>query len=444
MKGITSRRRDEQGAVAVLVAVCAVALFVVAAMVVDLGLARDTKRQSQIAADAAALAAANQLYPDSGTCLLLNPWGTNSNPCFADAVKAAKDYSQQNFQVTSSDWSSCPSAARPTDFYSIDTPCISFDTTIAAASKPTKVFVVIPNRPVKTGLGNLAGVSQIDISTQARARVTEGLTSTCGLCFLGPVEAENADFTVEGGSIHVNGPGSDCSVPENTAIDTGPNSNWKAKSITICGAISGKGVFDPPAAVTAHVDDPFASVVLPPNPMPTPLPTNRTDPCATAGHGGGPGYYTQAVDIPKDDCVLQPGLYVISNTWGMKNNTFLKDLGKGVTLYVRSGGYLDFKNGEVSISPMTSGPFAGFTIVYDRANTNMLSLQGNGKTSVQGIVYTPNSLLDFNGNSCFGFSGGPIVALGVEKANGNKSCVTVKDANDVDLPPLPGGISLDQ
>ena len=443
MMGTRSRRRDEQGAVAILVAVCSVALFVVAAMVVDLGLARDTKRQSQIAADAAALAAANQLYPDSGTCTSVNPWGTKSNPCFTDAVDAAKDYSLQNFQVAASDWSSCPSAARPAGFYSIDTPCISFDTTIAAASKPTKVMVVIPSRAVKTGLGRLAGVSQIDISTKARARVAEGLASTCGLCFLGPVEAENADFTVEGGSIHVNGPSPDCKLPENTAIDAGPNSNWKAKSITICGATNG-GNFTPAATVTAHVSDPFASLVLPPNPMPTPLPTNRTDPCATAAKGGGPGYYTGAVDIPKNDCVLQPGLYVISNTWGMKNNTFLKDLGKGVTLYVRSGGYLDFKNGEVSISPMTSGPFAGFAIVYDRANTNMLSLQGNGETSIQGIVYTPNSLLDFNGNSCFGFSGGPIVALGVEKANGNKSCVTVKNANDVDLPPLPGGISLDQ
>ena len=46
MMAARRRSRDEQGAVAILVAVIAVALFVVAAMVVDLGLARDTKRQS--------------------------------------------------------------------------------------------------------------------------------------------------------------------------------------------------------------------------------------------------------------------------------------------------------------------------------------------------------------------------------------------------------------
>ena len=308
---------------------------------------------------------------------MTNPWGTKSNPCFTDAVAAAKEYSSQNFQVAASDWSTCPTAARPAGFYSLDTPCISFDTTIAATSKPSKVLVVIPSREVKTTLGNLAGVSEIDISTQARARVKEGLTTSCGLCFLGPVEAENADFQVEGGSIHVNGPSSDCSDPGNTAIDAGPNSNWKAQSITVCGKTSG-GKFTPAATVTAHVSDPFANLVLPPNPMPTPLPTNRTDPCATADKGGGPGYYTAAVDIPKDQCVLQPGLYVISNTWGMKNKTVLKDLGKGVTLYVRDKGYLDFKNGDVAISPMTSGPFAGFSIVYDRTNTNMLSSRETG------------------------------------------------------------------
>ena len=45
-----------------MVSFVAVVLFVVAALVVDLGLARDTKRQSQNTADAAALAAGNKLY----------------------------------------------------------------------------------------------------------------------------------------------------------------------------------------------------------------------------------------------------------------------------------------------------------------------------------------------------------------------------------------------
>src|SRR5205085_7867274 len=56
------RRADgpgDRGAVAILVAVFAIVMFAVGALVVDLGVARVTRRDAQNAADSAALAAAN-------------------------------------------------------------------------------------------------------------------------------------------------------------------------------------------------------------------------------------------------------------------------------------------------------------------------------------------------------------------------------------------------
>ena len=87
--------RDEDGLVAVIAALMAVVLLVMAALVVDLGLARDTRRQSQNAADASSLAAANVLYPTSGQCVDVT--AQTVPPCFKDAVKAATDYATQNF-----------------------------------------------------------------------------------------------------------------------------------------------------------------------------------------------------------------------------------------------------------------------------------------------------------------------------------------------------------
>src|SRR5688572_28148142 len=87
-----SDRRDEQGAVAILVAVIALALLVTAALVVDLGLARDVKRQSQSAADASALAAGNVLYDFDNGCSI-------AVPCVTEAVTAAKNYALENFGV---------------------------------------------------------------------------------------------------------------------------------------------------------------------------------------------------------------------------------------------------------------------------------------------------------------------------------------------------------
>ena len=111
-------RRDEDGAIAILVAIvtCFV-LFGLAALVVDLGLARDTKQASQIASDASALAAATALYPDA-----------TGVPNFTAAVTAAKSYAQKNFGVDpTTGWSGCvDSGAQP---YRPDTgnQCISFD-----------------------------------------------------------------------------------------------------------------------------------------------------------------------------------------------------------------------------------------------------------------------------------------------------------------------------
>ena len=90
------------------------------------------------------------------------------------------------------------------------------------------------------------------------------------------------------------------------------------------------------------------------------------------------------------------------------------------------------------------GTWQGKAVLYDRGNTQDLSLQGNGATSITGAVYLRSGTLDFNGNSCFGFSGGPVVANGVTKANGNKSCVTVTSSTDAVIAGVPGEVALSE
>lgn len=62
------RRRDESGAVAVMVAVLSVVLIGVSAFTIDFGMAYVNKRQLQISSDAASLAAAAAYGNASGTC----------------------------------------------------------------------------------------------------------------------------------------------------------------------------------------------------------------------------------------------------------------------------------------------------------------------------------------------------------------------------------------
>ena len=80
-----SRRRNDDGAIAILVAVTSLVFLMIAALVVDLGMAMDTRREAQKAADLAALAGGQDLpnIADArGTVadyLLANGWGTDAD-----------------------------------------------------------------------------------------------------------------------------------------------------------------------------------------------------------------------------------------------------------------------------------------------------------------------------------------------------------------------------
>lgn len=393
------KQPDEEGAIAVVIALLATVLVLMLALVVDLGLARDTRRQSQNAADASALAAANTLWPVNAC-----PSG-GAKPCVADAVAAVKSYALVNFDVSATAWSAC-TASMPAGYVAMGgTSCIAFN----SATNPTKVWVRIPTRDVDSIFAGVIGRSEIAVGSQAEAEL--GLEVKCSLCFLGAVDAGNADFSVTGGAIAVNG-----------NVNAGPNSYWISQFNGVVGTVNG-GVFTPPSQTISPFADPLASLALPLGD--SAHSTSFNNPCTQ-----GPGVYNSSFEFPNNgSCTLSAGLYVVKADWGMKNNTVVNAMA-GVTLFVPKPGYLDFKNGIINLAAPTSGSFKDLAIVYARDNTNDVSLQGNGSTSITGVVYAPASLLDFNGNSCFGFSQGPVVANGVNKANGTKSCVEISNAKD--------------
>lgn len=438
---LTMRRpRGERGAVAIMVAVLASALFLIAALVVDLGLARDTKRQSQNASDAAALAAANVLYPKTGSCTIP---ANGVPPCYTDAISAAKSYAATNFQVTAAQWAGCTDEGH---FYypAAASPCISFtddSLTTSQPSQPTKVRVRVPVRSVGTGFGQLAGISDIAIDSFARAAIEPGEARSCGLCILGSGTSPlgNGDVTVNGGSVFSNG-----------SVDTGPNGHMTVTPApnTISTAGTCTGNCSPTAQQgLPSITDPYASVLN--LPLDKGTLTAKTNPCTQ-----GPGIYG-ALDLPNSICDLGPGTYFLTGVWSMNNNTVLR--GTGVTLYGtcgttanpvgcsagQSGGGLDGKNGDTQLTAPLTGPLAGIVIIYDRQNTAPLNLQGNGDSAVTGAVYALSSQLQFPGNSYFSVTNGPVI-VGSLYGNGNTGGVNLLSVTGANLPAPPGGVALDQ
>ena len=128
---VLSRLRNDQhgerGAVAIIVAVFAVVMFGLASLVVDLGVARDTRREAQNAADASALAAIGACMPMARRPTSPRRWG------WRGATPAT------NFGTGAADWATCSATSHLA--YAPVTPCISFD----SATAPTRVRVVIPS-----------------------------------------------------------------------------------------------------------------------------------------------------------------------------------------------------------------------------------------------------------------------------------------------------------
>jgi Flp pilus assembly protein TadG len=469
-----SRRRDERGAVAIMVSlITCFMLFTICALVVDLGFARDQKQASQVASDSAALAGANALYLTGGTT------GCTVAPCFAQAVKAVESYTATNFpSVTQAAWSSCADTGKYYVFTgvlpagTVTSNCISFanDANAPNSTQPTKVRVRMPTVSVPTFFAGITGTSSVPVATSARAKLTPGQSHACGLCLLGSGmnDVGNGGVEVDGADIHTNG---GFSVGPNGLVTINPTTN----AITTVGGCTPTPGCVPAATSAATITDPYAAVAtIPPSTTGLTYKGQNVQPCGASG----PGIYTYDFQLSNNqDCVLKPGLYVIDAAWTDGNKSILE--GVGVTLYFtcgtkgsgsthgtiapcvapgQVGGSINIKNGDASIVAPTAaqqtatGGLSPFAIIYDRKNTADMSLQGNGGKTCStctpgslytGTIYAPLATLSFTGNATFYVTNGPIIA-GHVASNGNKAQMVLQDAHGATIPAQPSAPNLDQ
>ncbi len=141
------RRRDERGAILVVAAVLLVSLLAMSAIALDLANARQHQRQAQGAADAAALAAAQDL-PNPST-----------------VVASVKAYAFENFGTPASAWAACsdPEHLPETPDIGMSNSCISIDESFS------RVRVRLPTKAVDTYFAGVFGVDSVDVGAAAIA-----------------------------------------------------------------------------------------------------------------------------------------------------------------------------------------------------------------------------------------------------------------------------------
>ncbi len=132
-----------------------------------------------------------------------------------------------------------------------------------------------------------------------------------------------------------------------------------------------------------------------------------------------PGVYIGGIKMGNGNITLQPGVYLI-NGGGIKlNNGSLN--GTGVMIYngadsTQSAGAISIATHvSVSLSPATSGTYAGVTFFQDRQVNQAMNITASNNKNMPGAIYAPAAEVDLSGPGKAGtptdIMGGPVICL---------------------------------
>jgi Flp pilus assembly protein TadG len=392
----------DRGAVALLVALLMVVFAGLAAIVVDLGFARDRVRAAQNAADAAALAVAN--------CFASATSGCNNG---GGATQVAQQY------IAANGW--------------------TFDaSTVAIDPAAQTATIALPAQQTPTLFAGAIGFRSPSVAARARATWNSAAPVTCVLCVLQDFQGQIGDITLGGG----------------LAVDGALNFNNANGSVTINGSGSvafggswnGNGTFTvngapaTPVRLNAPFTDPYGGLALPP--VNNPAVGDVVDLAAPAVAGSGacaPGNYT---DLSTCSSLTGGGIYIVTGD-GSRNDTPVTVPGAnapdtliyltcgrktGSTVnYQRcspgsAGAYLAGAGNAASVvQGRTQGAYRGFAVIYDPARDADQKLAGNGVLTLSGNFYGASVVMDFRGNGAASILAGGNVVVGTVMLKGNGS-----------------------
>jgi hypothetical protein len=409
-----SSREPRSGKVLVLLAFSLIAVVGAVALAADGGLMLDNRRQVQSAADAAALAAAIDLFTNYQTNQGTDPQGTA-------AARAQEAASAQGFTNGVNGVS-----------VQVNIPPQSGDHVGLAGHAE-----VIVNYPQPRYFGGVFGSSATNISARAVARGRLWRFQT-GILVLDLTASES--LKVNGtGSVYVNG----ADVIVNSTNSQAVGGDGQGTTLTDVG-----GAFDLSGGIKTNTN---IAGTINYNRIPTPdplayLPEPSLPSVSISVKGMSPNSsaaqpYLQALNLTAKQVngqvyVLDPGRYdnlpnftngdvVIlkqaSDNSSQQGVYYLNGSGfttNGATVVMdptgaTTGGLMLFNNpgnnsnssgisisgGVVNLAPPTSGTYQGISIFQTRSATQTMSITGQGGTQITGTFYVPNASMQITGSS---------------------------------------------
>lgn len=457
------RHKRETGYAIILTTVAILALLGFMGLAIDAGALRYEKRLQQTAADAAAIAGANNL-------------------AFGGVTQGAQDASSANsFADTSTSCSSnCPASGSVGYVtVTVNNPP-SFGPHAAGTTNAGHYVEVLVSAVHPTYFMRALGIAQQTIT--ARAVATDlGSGGGQGACMVELGAPTNAiqGFNITGSAVLNASP--DCGIVDNGNYDpTGGALTVNTGSFSVSGGCVGSGcgkgsvncAITPdtcPTLGSAAGSDPLAG---------TPIPCTSGYTCTgggsisidgsggSGGKGGGggstncgtgcsfsngvytiqPGTYS-SISIKgangggsgctsSTSVVFQPGVYIINGSGGFSETGNATLSGNGVTFYFTGAAAPQITGTpNIQLTAPSSGDWAGILMYEDPADTNTgpfpngPTVGGDNCSNYEGALYFPNDEITFYGNDTM------TVGLVVSKAVGLTGNPTVNLEGGADLPP---------
>ena len=377
---LSSKISLRRGSAAALVAISLPVLMGVAALALDAGLLFIQKRQAQTMAEAVSTAAAYQLYLNS----------SNTSGATAAATALASKYgvtATVNIPPTSGPFANKTGYAQ-----------------VAITTSSPRVFSAI------WGAGNM--------SVNANAVAGSGTVpySTAAILVLSPTGTAvtlsgSAAVTAKNGSIIVDSTSNAAVVSSGSS----PGPSITAPVLDLSGKISYSGTNPNKATVTnsgqPNTPDPLAGIAAPSSSGMTVQSNSAISLSGAASTTLNPGVYNGGITMSGSSSVtLNPGAYYI-NGGGINMSGPSSITGSGVFIYNTGGGAINLSGtGNVSLSPMSSGTYAGITVFQDRSSTTGATMSGAGQISNSGTFYFPDATLTLSGTGGVNAVGAQIIA----------------------------------
>lgn len=383
-RSLVSRKSSRRGSIVVLVAVCLSVLLICAAIALDGGALLEQRRRAQSTADAAAMAAAENLFRSYPANKGVDVGGAARSRALtiASANGFSNDGASSIVTVRMAPYTYLggPNQGQflPPGYVEVtvqrnQSRC--FSAMIGSGTIPVSA------RAVARGKWDPAfvGIHVLDLHESAALRATGGGTGN----------------VTGGAAVIVNSDATDA------AITTG-GSTLKASDFSIVGGTSGGGFIGDVHTGADPQPDPLRKI-------PEPKKSDYSEQSSGPKHYSNgnrildPGVYHGITITGQANVTMRPGIYYMDGggfSFGGQGSL----TANGVMIFNAPKSSSDNINlsgsggGSVTITPPTSGTYKGLTLFQERVASNVMNISGNGGFYVTGTFYTAGSLMNVTGN----------------------------------------------